>query len=82
MAVDTEITKITHDAWVRRVITWQLTGDTPRDLRLRVSVRELRTLLAARRDHLGSTADQAALTRRIHRDHQLRDSSPNLPAYR
>ena len=44
--VEAEITKITHDAWVRRVITWQLTGDTPRDLRLRVSVRELRTQLA------------------------------------
>ena len=36
--VEAEITKITHDAWVRRVITWQLTGDTPRDLRLAWSV--------------------------------------------
>jgi hypothetical protein len=27
--VEAEIAKITHDAWVRRVITWQLTGDTP-----------------------------------------------------
>jgi len=30
--------KITHDAWVRRVITWELTGDTPRDLRLAWSI--------------------------------------------
>jgi len=32
--VETEIAKITRDAWVRRVITWQLTGDKPADLRL------------------------------------------------
>jgi transposase len=32
--VQAEITKITRDPWVRRVITWQLTGDIPRDLRL------------------------------------------------
>jgi transposase len=32
--VEAEIAKITHDPWVRRVITWELTGDTPRDLRL------------------------------------------------
>jgi hypothetical protein len=36
--VEAEITKITRDAWVRRVITWQLTGDAPRDLRLTWSV--------------------------------------------
>jgi len=36
--VEAEITKITHDAWVRRVITWQLTGNTPRDLRLAWSI--------------------------------------------
>jgi transposase len=36
--VEAEIAKITHDAWVRRVITWQLTGDTPRDLRLAWSI--------------------------------------------
>jgi len=36
--VEAEITKITHDAWVRRVITWELTGDAPRDLRLTWSV--------------------------------------------
>src|SRR5680860_70651 len=33
-AVETEIAKITHDAWVRRVITWTLTGEKPKDLRL------------------------------------------------
>ena len=27
--VEAEIAKITLDAWVRRVITWELTGDTP-----------------------------------------------------
>jgi len=36
--VEVEIAEITHDAWVRRVITWQLTGDAPRDLRLAWSV--------------------------------------------
>jgi len=32
--VEAEITAITAKPWVRRVITWQLTGDQPRDLRL------------------------------------------------
>jgi transposase len=32
--VEAEITKITRDPWVRRVITWQLAGGKPRDLRL------------------------------------------------
>jgi len=36
--VEAEITKITHDPWVRRVITWQLAGDKPRDLRLAWSI--------------------------------------------
>ena len=36
--VEAEITTITHDAWVRRVITWELTGDAPRDLRLAWSI--------------------------------------------
>jgi hypothetical protein len=36
--VEAEIAKITHDEWVRRVITWELTGDTPRDLRLAWSI--------------------------------------------
>ena len=33
-AVEADIAKITHNAWVRRVITWQLDGDKPKDLRL------------------------------------------------
>jgi transposase len=32
--VEAVIAKILHDAWARRVITWQLTGDTPKDHRL------------------------------------------------
>jgi transposase len=32
--VEAEIEAITAKPWVRRVITWQLTGDQPRDLRL------------------------------------------------
>ena len=36
--VEAEITKITRDAWVRRVITWQLAGEKPRDLRLSWSI--------------------------------------------
>src|SRR5664280_2714687 len=32
--VEAEIATITRNTWVRRVITWQLTGDKPRDLRL------------------------------------------------
>jgi transposase len=32
--VEAEIEVITRKPWVRRVITWQLTGDKPRDLRL------------------------------------------------
>jgi transposase len=31
---EAEIGKITHDPWVRRVITWQLAGEQPKDLRL------------------------------------------------
>jgi len=33
-AVEAEITKITHDPWVRRVTTWHLDGQRPCDLRL------------------------------------------------
>jgi transposase len=36
--VEAEIEKITAKPWVRRVITWQLAGDQPRDLRLSWSV--------------------------------------------
>jgi transposase len=32
--VEAEIERITHDAWVRRVIAWQLAGERPKDLRL------------------------------------------------
>ena len=32
--VEAEIGKILHDTWARRVITWQLAGDTPKDHRL------------------------------------------------
>ncbi len=32
--VEAEITAITAKPWVRRVITWQLTGDQPKDFRL------------------------------------------------
>ncbi len=32
--VETEITAITHDPWLRRVIDWQLTGDSPAAHRL------------------------------------------------
>jgi transposase len=32
--VEAEITEITRKPWARRVITWQLTGEQPRDLRL------------------------------------------------
>ena len=33
-AVEAEIAKTTSNTWVRRVITWQLTGDTPAEHRL------------------------------------------------
>src|SRR5271169_4295691 len=36
--VEAEIEAITRKPWVRRVITWQLTGDQPKDLRLAWSV--------------------------------------------
>jgi transposase len=36
--VEAEITAITRKPWVRRVITWQLAGDQPKDLRLSWSV--------------------------------------------
>ena len=32
--VEAEIGKITHDPWVRRVVTWQLAGEQPKDFRL------------------------------------------------
>jgi transposase len=54
--VEAEITKITHDAWARRVITWELTGDKPRDLRLTWSI---------------DTAGRAALEEEIFGKHVL-----------
>jgi transposase len=36
--VEAEIARITANTWVRRVITWQLTGSKPRDLRLSWSI--------------------------------------------
>ena len=36
--VEAEITKITRDPWARRVVTWQLHGEKPTDLRLAWSV--------------------------------------------
>ena len=36
--VETEIASITARPWVRRVVTWQLSGDQPRDLRLTWSI--------------------------------------------
>ena len=36
--VEAEIAEITRKPWVRRVITWQLDGDQPKDLRLTWSV--------------------------------------------
>ena len=36
--VEAEIERILHDTWVRRVVTWQLTGDAPKDHRLSLAV--------------------------------------------
>ena len=55
--VTAEIETITAKPWVRRVITWQLTGDQPKDLRLtgastgRPGRAGRRTLRQARPDH-------------------------------
>ncbi len=38
--VEADIADITRKPWVRRVITWQLTGDKPRDLRLTWAIDE------------------------------------------
>ena len=63
--VGAEITKITHDAWARRVITWELTGDAPRDLRLAWSV---------------DTAARAALEEEIFGKHVLITDHDDWPA--
>lgn len=36
--VEAEIAKITHDAWVKEVVSWHLQGETPKDLRLTWSI--------------------------------------------
>lgn len=36
--VTAEITAITHDPWLRRILNWELTGDTPAEHRLAVTV--------------------------------------------
>ena len=48
--VTTEIEAITAKPWVRRVITWQLTGDQPKDLRLTWSIDPGRPGSPGRRD--------------------------------
>jgi transposase len=63
--VEAEIAAITHDAWVRRVITWELTGDTPRGLRLAWSV---------------DTAARAALEAEIFGKHVLITDHDDWPA--
>ncbi len=37
-AVEAEIERICHDSWVKRVLTWQLTGDTPARHRLTFTI--------------------------------------------
>jgi transposase len=39
-AVEREITTICHDSWVKRVITWTLTGDSPAEHRLSFHIDE------------------------------------------
>jgi len=63
--VEAEIGKITHDPWVRRVITWQLAGDQPRDLRLTWDV---------------DTAARAALEEEIFGKHVLITDHDDWPA--
>ena len=63
--VEAEIAKITHDAWARRVITWELAGDTPRDLRLTWSI---------------DTAARAALEEEIFGKHVLITDHDTWPA--
>jgi transposase len=63
--VEAEITAITAKPWVRRVITWQLTGDQPRDLRLTWSI---------------DPAARAALEEEIFGKHVLITSHDDWPA--
>ena len=63
--VEAEITAITAKPWVRRVITWQLTGGQPRDLRLTWDI---------------DTAARAALEEEIFGKHVLITSHDDWPA--
>ena len=63
--VEAEIASITGKPWVRRVITWQLDGDQPRDLRLSWSV---------------DPAARAALEEEIFGKHVLITGHHNWPA--
>jgi transposase len=63
--VGAEIGKITHDPWVRRVITWQLAGDQPGDLRLSWDI---------------DTAARAALEEEIFGKHVLITDHDDWPA--
>ncbi len=63
--VEAEIEAITREPWVRRVITWQLTGGQPRELRLSWSV---------------DPGARAALEQEIFGKHVLITSHDNWPA--
>ena len=63
--VEAEITAITRKPWVRRVITWQLSGDQPRDLRLTWDI---------------DTAARAALEEEIFGKHVLITDHDDWPA--
>jgi transposase len=62
--VEAEIAAITRKPWVRRVITWQLSGDQPRDLRLTWGI---------------DTAARAALEEEIFGKHVLITSHDDWP---
>jgi len=63
-AVEADITKITSNTWVRRVITWQLSGDTPAQHRLTWQI---------------DTASRAALEEQLFGKHVLITSRENWP---
>ncbi len=63
--VEAEITSITGKPWVRRIITWQLDGEQPRDLRLTWSI---------------DPAARAALEEEIFGKHVLITSHDDWPA--
>jgi transposase len=63
--VEAEIETITRKPWVRRVVTWQLTGSQPRDLRLAWSI---------------DSAARAALEEELFGKHVLITSHDDWPA--